>query len=603
MSLPDTFEVKVLAFINDAVIGIDNDLRVTCVNPAAERLYGVTAHEIIGHPLTEMVTYLWLKPGDEQRAWSQLEQGLSWRGENLHRRRDGTEMVVEAVVSPLRDAQGQRSGLVAVIRDVTAQHARADELERRVAARTADLTLLNAALQESESLYRSLVELAPDGIGVGVNDQVALLNRAGAQMLGVPSGAELVGQTVWRFVPPASVTQFQQLVEQVMTRREPVPPVELRLTRMDGRPLDVELSAMPVSYQRQAAYLVVFRDITERKLTEQALREGEERYRKLFENAPDAVFIVDAARLRVEDCNQSATKIFGFPTTELLGMRLDKLAAEPAKARREWQSFAEGTTAACQMPVSHFVREDGTTFPGELFRTTYEAWGRRKLLVVVRDVSERQRLERAVLEIGEQQQRRIGQDLHDSLCQHLLGISLMSKTLQQRLRQKAPVEAKRAQQITVLVNAAVAEVRGVARGMNPVKLEANGLMSALHELAAHAEQVYGVTCRFACAQPVHFTDNNTAVHLFRIAQEAVSNAMKHAGARRVTVNLRREPGSVVLTVTDDGRGLPKRPARSKGMGIETMHYRAGAIGAELRLERAGKRGTQVACVWPQIETK
>ena len=210
------------------------------------------------------------------------------------------------------------------------------------------------------------------------------------------------------------------------------------------------------------------------------------------------------------------------------------------------------------------------------------------------DITERKLLEREILEISDRERRRIGQDLHDGLCQHLAGTELMCQVLEQHLEKQAPAEAVHATEISQHVREAIGQTRRLARGLTPVTLESEGLMSALEELAADAERMFHVRCRFECPEPVRITNTAAATHLFRIAQEAVSNAIRHGQATQIHIRLKPLGDQAELSVSDNGLGLPKKPKKS-GMGLRIMHYRAGMIGAALRFESGRGQGTTLRC--------
>jgi signal transduction histidine kinase len=215
----------------------------------------------------------------------------------------------------------------------------------------------------------------------------------------------------------------------------------------------------------------------------------------------------------------------------------------------------------------------------------------------VRDISERKRLEKEVLQISEQERRSVGHSLHDGLCQHLAGIELMSQVLEQKLAKKSRAGAAQAGKIAQHVREAIAQTRMLARGLSPVGIESGGLMSALQELASTVSSLFQIKCRFECAEPVLLADNVTATHLYRIAQEAINNAIKHGKAREVDVRLRRDSNSAQLVVSDDGLGLPKDLAPNGGMGLQIMKYRAGMIGGSLEIRPANGRGAAVVCTF------
>ncbi len=211
------------------------------------------------------------------------------------------------------------------------------------------------------------------------------------------------------------------------------------------------------------------------------------------------------------------------------------------------------------------------------------------------DITERKRLEQEILQISEMEQQRIGQDLHDGLCQHLAGIEFMSQVLEQRLSAKAKSEAVHAAEIAKLVRQAISDTRNLARGLSPVVEDAEGLMLALQELAANTEKLFKTKCTFRCPETVLVTDNSTATHLFRIAQEAVSNALRHGKATTIEIVLTHTPERTNLMVKDNGCGLPRTMPKKRGMGLRIMRYRAGMIGGSLALQKGNEGGTTVVC--------
>ena len=216
-------------------------------------------------------------------------------------------------------------------------------------------------------------------------------------------------------------------------------------------------------------------------------------------------------------------------------------------------------------------------------------------LVLLRDITERKRLEKEILEISDREQRRIGHDLHDGLCQELTGIELLSRVLEQKLAARSKADSKLAGDIAGHVRGAIGQTRLLARGLSPVTLESEGLMSALQEFAGNTEKIFRIGCEFDCVQPVLVNDPTVATHLFRIAQEAVSNAIKHGKATQIEIQLEENPrGTVVLRVTDNGSGFSQEAPKQKGMGLQIMKSRAGMIGGTLTIENA-QSGAQVIC--------
>jgi PAS domain S-box-containing protein len=211
------------------------------------------------------------------------------------------------------------------------------------------------------------------------------------------------------------------------------------------------------------------------------------------------------------------------------------------------------------------------------------------------DITERRELEQQILHISEQERERIGQDLHDGICQQLAGIGLMCDVLGQTLAGRSRPGAEQAAVIAGKVREIIGQTRRLSRGLCPVVIESEGLMAALRELAESTEMMFKVKCRFRCDTPAHIQEHQVAVHLYRIAQEAVSNALRHGRAKRIEIVLASTPERLSLMVHDDGAGLPDDAHKRNGMGLRIMQYRAGMIGGTLVVQKSPKGGTTVAC--------
>ena len=216
---------------------------------------------------------------------------------------------------------------------------------------------------------------------------------------------------------------------------------------------------------------------------------------------------------------------------------------------------------------------------------------------VARDITERKRLEREILEISSREQRRIGHDLHDGVCQQLAAIAYRMDILAEQLQEKGVAESSEAERVGGLVNEAINQTRGVARGLFPISLEENGLVSALEELAVNTSNLFKVRCQFSADGQLPKVEDSVALHLYYIAQEAVLNAAKHGQAATVSISLGRANDRLILAVRDDGSGFEVSDHGSSGMGIRIMRYRARVIGAALDLKSQPGHGTQISCVF------
>jgi signal transduction histidine kinase len=209
---------------------------------------------------------------------------------------------------------------------------------------------------------------------------------------------------------------------------------------------------------------------------------------------------------------------------------------------------------------------------------------------------QRQLFEEQILAISEREQRRIGQDLHDGLCQQLTGIEFRNSVLVQQLAKHREAKAE-AGRIGELIRDGTRQARLLAKGLSPVQLECDGLMSALEELTSNVSKLFSVCCRFACPQPVLVEDNTIATHLYRIAQEAITNAVRHGHAKSIVVSLSSSVDQSTLRITDNGVGFLAAARAKGGLGLRIMEYRAEMIGATFRIGSANGKGTTAACTF------
>jgi signal transduction histidine kinase len=222
---------------------------------------------------------------------------------------------------------------------------------------------------------------------------------------------------------------------------------------------------------------------------------------------------------------------------------------------------------------------------------------------LTREMAERQRLEEEILRVSEREQRRIGHDLHDSLCQHLTATALAGQVLGERLAAKALPEAADASKVVTLVEDGIELARNLARGLYPVEMEAEGLMAAFQELANAITKGAKVRCVFECDKPVLIHDDAVATHLYRITQEAVRNAIRHSKAKRIGISLSEDTGIIRLTVEDDGIGMPEDSHPTDGLGVQIMAHRAAMIGGAFAIEPAPTGGTIVVCSLPKAKPR
>ncbi len=321
-----------------------------------------------------------------------------------------------------------------------------------------------------------------------------------------------------------------------------------------------------------------------------------ERYRDLFESANDMVYTHDLSG-RITSINLAGEQVLGQERAQVINKYLpDFIAEEQRPAARRWLEDIVDGAAAATVEWDFLTAAGGRVRLETSTRLINHEGGEVEVEGIARDITERRRLEKEILEVSTREQRRIGHDLHDGVCQQLAGIVVLADILADKLDEGARQEASDAHKITDLVDQANKQTRAVARGLFPVRLEENGLISALEELARNASAFYQTRCEFLCTSPVALSDHSAAHHLYFIAQEAILNAVNHGKAGLIEVKIEPAPNrGCILSVGDNGLGMPVLPPQGPGMGIRIMNYRARMIGATLVIHSRPEGGTEVVC--------
>jgi PAS domain S-box-containing protein len=483
-----------------------------------------------------------------------------------------------------------KAELLGWIEELKSKHVRRSRKQKRLA---------EAELHDREERLRAILETAVEGIiTIDHRGLIESANPAAEKMFGY-TAAELMGRNISMLMPmPHRAAHDGYLSNYLHTGQARIIGIgrEVSGLRKDDTTFPMDLSVSEVRLKDRILFTGFIRDITARKEAEKALMH----YAALVESSEDAI-IGKSLEGYVTSWNHGAETIFGYTRAEMVGKHIsivipdDRKGEEPAilnKIKRGESVDHFETVRKCK--DGRLIDVSVTISP--IRDPAGIIIGASKL---ARDITGRKKLEREILEVSEREQRRIGHDLHDGLCQHLAGIEMMSQVLETKLAPRFADGAKRAGDIARHVREAISQTRALARGLSPVTLESEGLATALHEHSVNVEKMFHVRCRVDSDSQVPVSNPAMANHLFRLAQEAVSNAIKHGKSTEISIHLKADPGWIYMGVSDNGRGFePAENFKPDGMGLRIMKFRATMIGGTLTIERNASGGVMVMCTAP-----
>ncbi|MGD8837679.1 MAG: cache domain-containing protein [Desulfobacteraceae bacterium] len=359
-----------------------------------------------------------------------------------------------------------------------------------------------------------------------------------------------------------------------------------------------ELGQLATYFNKFMAQLEVYStdlndEIKHSRQVEAALRESEGRYRSVMEAAPDPIVVYNM-KGEVSFFNPAFTRVFGWTLDECIGRRMDHFV--PHENWPETQRLIDKALngeALTSVETRRF-NKNGEIVPVTISGDTYRD-DRGQLagsVIILRDITNSKRLRRRIMDISERERQNFGRDLHDDLGPHLIGIQGLCSVLGSNLHEESSGQVALSKQIQALIEDAIDKTRALARGLFPAHLVSQGLNLALDDLASRTASTTAAACVFNGDESVELSDSSLATHLYFIAQEAVANAVKHAAASRIVIELSKAMDTLHLSVSDDGCGLDLTGS-TDGIGLQIMEYRAKLIGAVINIDATPQHGTTV----------
>jgi PAS domain S-box-containing protein len=620
--------VELYDFAPIAYVSFDRVGRIEEVNFAAAKLLGKPRKTLLGQPFAlciykadaqEFLRHLLFCRTQRKR----VETNLNLRGRN--------DEPIPVTLSSSPTAAFARNGVLlyqTVIFDLRARKKTEAELRRR------------------EERYRTLFDLVPVAVYTcDAEGCIQEFNQRAVELWGRQPNRNGTGEKFCGsfkiFYPDGKPMPHQKCPMARALRGETLKQsdLEILVEQPSGARRNVIVNPKPLRNERGKIVGAIncLYDFTEDKRAEAELRDSEQQLRAIIDQTTAGMGRTDLEG-RLTFVNDKFCQMLGYKKEELIGKSLQE-RTHPDDFPENMRLFKRMVTKGVPYEMEkRYIRKDGSSIwanvsaspirnaagkPQSAVMVVLDISDRKKaehalreakLLLETRvrertaellaanqelqnEIAQRKRLEGEILEISDREQRRLGQDLHDSLCQHLTATAFMARAVALRLRKHRVIEVKDIEKIADFINEGVTEARTISRGLHPVEMDAAGLVTALRTLTNRER---GQTqCRVEADENIEVADPTVALHLFRIAREAVNNAYKHARAREILVRMRASRKFVELTVRDDGIGLPPNFRDGTGMGFHIMNYRARSIGAQLEMKSENSHGASVICRLPR----
>ncbi|HEU0276167.1 MAG TPA: PAS domain S-box protein [Candidatus Udaeobacter sp.] len=478
----------------------------------------------------------------------------------------------------------------------------------------------------------AVVQSSRDAIATkNLNGIITDWNQSAQRIFGYKP-KEIIGKSVLTLIPKERQREEQKILRTIR-RGESLDHYETVRRRKDGKLINVSLTISPIKGPNGDIIGVskIARDITKQKQTERRLAEQA----RLLDLSSDAILVRDSSH-RIVYWNSGATELYGYSKKEAEGKVSHELLRTEhpealrnisAKLRRDnrWSGELVHTRKnGTKITVSSrwVLDRDARGKPISVLETNTDITARKRAELALRrskevleetvdqrtqelrvantelknEIERRKGLEGEILTISDREQQRLGQELHDGLCQHLTAVAFMTRSIALRLKNHRVIEVDDIDKIAQLVNDAATDTRNLSRALHRLDVDAAGLVDALQDLVDR--EIWRTPCRLEVKPSFRIDNDAAAAHLYRIAREAVINANKHAQAREVVIKLERSRREMVLHVLDDGIGLSTDPKLKQGLGLHIMMYRSKLAGGRLEIDSPKNRGTRVSCYLP-----
>lgn len=614
------FDRSSLQAIADAIptaVFVFQDDHNIYVNAAAAALTGFTSQELVGMAFWEVIDPEWRDRIRSNGRARQQGEAVPLSYEVPLRRRDGRRCWVQ--FAGHRIVNRGRPAVLGIAFDITSRKEmeewlRADpEHDRSLFEHCPDALLvedfsavrcrLNALRDAGVDDFAAYFNAHPEVVReCAASVRVTDVNSAGLQLYGATSKQELeAGLSRLLLAPPAVDLWRRELLAWAAGAAKFED--ETASMTLAGEPIHVWIrcAVAPGSEASLTRLFVWVKNVTRERRAAAALRSSEERYKVLYENMPAMYFTLDPGGTVLE-VNEFGARQLGYEPAALIGKSvLSVFHPEDRAAVLQRLQDANRSGERVESWELRKVRRDGSImWVRESVRRLAECGN---FLMLCEDVTERRSLEERILGIGESERERVAEELHDDLGQRLSGLAYQIRAQQLRLQEAANPEAAKAAEIAGYADDALARLRSLSHVMSGIDVPARGLASSLQELAEFFASIHEVRCSVRCDPRVRLDEATYATDLYRIVQEALTNAVRHGHARSIEISLSIEDGCIGLRVVDDGRASDQDARGPVGMGLRNMRYRATRLGAAFKAGTVSEGGFEVAVTLPAAASK
>ena len=639
-------QARLLDLTNDAVIVRDHQDRIVYWNRGAEQMYGFSAKEALGKITCELLQTA--HPENYKSIQKHLERDNRWSGELLHTRKDGKTIAVFSRWSLDRDAPGRPTSILETNTDVSARK-RAEQQQKALYQFAQRQHIATNVTEIYEAgLDAILSALSCHRASILLFDNEKVMRFVAWRGLSERYRKAVEGHSPWKTdtkrpkpvcINDVEIADIPKPLKSTI-RSEGIcaaafiPLVSSR--KLIGKFMtyyDTPHAFTDHELRLATTIATQLAEAIKHKRDEEALRKSEAQMRATVEQATAGILRYDT-HARFVFANRALCNMLGYTESELLGKTIADVTHRD-DLKNHLRLFKDMIRKGKPFEIEkRYIRKDGSVLwanvstspvlepggkPQSAMAVIVDVTARKKAEIELqkskelleqlvekrtralrfanadlkREIDRRKGLEGEILAISDREQQRLGQELHDGLCQHLTAVAFMARSVALRLRNHRVIEVGDIEKIADLVNEAAADTRNLSRALHRLDVDAAGLAIALEDLVDR--EIWKIPCRLEIRPSFYINDDGAAGHLYRIAREAVINANKHSQAREILVKLERSSQGMVLRIIDDGIGLSNEPNLKPGLGIHIMNYRARLFGGRLEIDSPKQVGTRVSC--------